>query len=285
MLDRRCARGGKMIAVIVNLSVIWVKKLFRLFLFVGLNIFALFFFTFLIVPLISGFVYKLTGITIDKSIINTFIGALIGLNASLYISINKSVNELYKDEIIVEYGKYKKVVDICLFCLTDKDGIKLFRSNYNTIKCVEINGYVFQKRILNLLNIDYFNIKLLNDKIIQIKNTVDEYMKYFFQFSETDFSENENDLFRIIDIFFGSLSEKDKIESIDFYFQKFKERNQTDGKSTNDFYNWLDNNIETNELAKHLEYMTKQMKYRRIILDYNYRLCTKKTRMNLFRDV
>ena len=106
-----------MFEIVKNYLLIKYKQLLRFLIIIIINLLAVFLFSVYILPCFLMFFTKYTDISIVDSILNTFIGALIGLNTSYILLKLNFVREIYKNDLLDNYRNYKDVVDLILYCL------------------------------------------------------------------------------------------------------------------------------------------------------------------------
>ena len=252
-----------------------------------INLLVIFLFSVYVAPCFLRFISKYTDQLTLGTILSTFFGSLIGLNTSYLFFKFDFARNIYKNELLENYRDYQKVINLILNCLCEKDKFKLFVSNFiiidNTIS--KIDGFQFQNRIAKQISIDRENLKelmFLIDKNIQ---KVKDYLRYFYNFNETDCVKYTKELYRIMDIYFGKDSVDEKIEKIQFYFSLFENEKCLKTKSAKDFFYWFGNYDSIENVIKITNKIVKKMKTRKIIIDYNFSYVNKKVRMNNYRDV
>lgn len=271
---------------LLNIIIINIRKILRIFKILIFNTLIIVFLSVIFIPYLQKFILYISNITIDNSIINTFLGAIIGINVTTLLSKKKEVKDFYKNCRLPIYLDYTNILNKAIYCLDGTGRFKLFYNNFNLVS--EISNIIESQLpgiLVDPLIADKKSINELIYLINEAKKTITNYIQHFFEFNEENITLQEDNILSLLDILISEYSDQDKKYLINIYFNKFKEENSCDGKESYDFIYWAFNYDCISNLNTICKKSLKQFKIHRSILEYNSRYIDKRIKSYNFSDV
>lgn len=269
-----------------NFLLINFSKIFRIIKLILINTILIVFLSIIFVPYLQKFIFFISKIEIDNSIINTFLGALIGINFTSFISKKNALKDFYKNHRAPVYFEYKESLRKAVNYLDSSEKYKLFFLNYRFLEPIyDIQPHQLPILLMEPLQKDKDSIYQLFNKIEESKKSITDYVKIFFDYNNETIIKEEKNILRILDILLSDYTNEEKEKLINIHFNEFKKKNSCEGKMADDFICWAFKHpwISTlNELSNN-SIKTFRRHYR--VLDFNSNYISKILNQNIYREV